>query len=310
MSKKSKSILFILIALITVGTCVWFLSKPSDLLYEQSEIEKLTQSHMGAKKAQHSGTIFKYNDILFSLPSPYQISLLLERSNVAYDETMLNPTSNANNYLSSFSKAINFGVYGADLGYINIYGQTQRAASYFAIIKILSQDIGLYEALTKSTINRIEGNIENRDSLLHIVSNTYRRINNYLKVNDRDDTGSLILAGGWIEAMYILCQQTNDNYSEKLAIRIFEQKRPLNNLIKILVPFSNDSKEIKFLVDSLIDLGYVFDEIEERYTYVPPITYPEKKLTKIMSQSEIVIGKKRLEDVRQKIARIREFACR
>ena len=120
-----------------------------------------------------STNIFKYNNILFSLPSPYQISLLLEQSGIPYNKDLLHTTSKASDYVENFSKAVNFGIYGSDLGYINIYRQTQDAASYFAVLKIISQEIGLYNAMDKPTIERIEKNIENRDSLLVIVSTTY-----------------------------------------------------------------------------------------------------------------------------------------
>ncbi|WP_461637245.1 hypothetical protein [Labilibaculum euxinus] len=226
-----------------------------------------------------SANIFKYNNILFSLPSPYQISLLLEQSGIPYNKDLLHTTSKASDYVENFSKAVNFGIYGSDLGYINIYHQTQDAASYFAVLKIISQEIGLYNAMDKPTIERIEKNIENRDSLLVIVSTTYRKIDNYLKVNDRENTGALILAGGWIESVYILTQQIKTSPNKELMTRISEQKRPLENLIKLLVPYSNESKDFYFLVDRLIDLAYTFDEIEDKYTYIPPITDAKNKLT-------------------------------
>ena len=56
--------------------------------------------------------------------------------------------------------------------------------------------------MDKSTIKRIEHNIENRDSLM-VISSTYRKIDNYLKNNNRESTGALILAGGWIESLSI-----------------------------------------------------------------------------------------------------------
>jgi hypothetical protein len=270
-------------------------SSTSDQATEASIMEEVDQS----------ANIFKYNNILFSLPSPYQISLLLEESGIPYNKEILHSTRKASDYVENFDKAVNFGIYGSDLGYINIYHQTQDAASYFAVLKIISQEIGLYNAMDKPTIERIENNIENRDSLLIIVSNTYRKIDNYLKVNDRENTGALILAGGWIESLYILSQQIKNHPNKKLAARISEQKRPLENLIKLLVPYSNESKNFYFLVDRLIDLAYTFDEIEEKYTYVSPITDSHNKLTIVKSQSELKMNKKQLTTITEKVSIIR-----
>ena len=89
--------------------------------------------------------------------------------------------------------------------------------------------------------------------------------------------------------------------------RISEQKRPLENLIKLLVPYSNESKDYYFLVDRLIDLAYTFDEIEEQYKYVAPITDSKKKLTIVKSKSELIMSKKQLTEISEKVRKIREY---
>ncbi|MDE5419474.1 hypothetical protein L3049_15885 [Labilibaculum sp. DW002] len=294
-----------ILLLISVAAIVTFFILRQEDKTELNQTGEATEASI-MEDVEGAANIFKYNNILFSLPSPYQISLLLEQSGIPYNKDILHTTRKASDYVDNFSKAVNFGIYGADLGYINIYGQTQDAASYFAVLKIISQDIGLYNAMDKPTIQRIEANIENRDSLLLIVSNTYRKIDNYLKSNDRENTGALILAGGWVESIYILTQQIQANTSNDLMARISEQKRPLENLIKLLVPYSNESKDFYFLVDRLIDLAYTFDEIESKYTYIPPVTNSKQKLTVVKSKSELVMNKKQLDAITEKVSIIRQ----
>lgn len=294
-----------ILLLISVAAIVTFFILRQEDKTELNQTGEATEASI-MEDVEGAANIFKYNNILFSLPSPYQISLLLEQSGIPYNKDILHTTRKASDYVDNFSKAVNFGIYGADLGYINIYGQTQDAASYFAVLKIISQDIGLYNAMDKPTIQRIEANIENRDSLLLIVSNTYRKIDNYLKSNDRENTGALILAGGWVESIYILTQQIQANTSNDLMARISEQKRPLENLIKLLVPYSNESKDFYFLVDRLIDLAYTFDEIENKYTYLPPVTNSKQKLTVVKSKSELVMNKKQLDAITEKVSIIRQ----
>ncbi|NOU60298.1 hypothetical protein [Marinifilum caeruleilacunae] len=303
--KRIPNSIKLLLLVVIAAIATFLILQPSDTVKQETLIEQETEAEIMAD-AEKTGNIFKYNNILFSLPSPYQISLLLEKSGISYNKDLLNSTKKSGDYIDNFSKAINFGVYGSDLGYINIYKQTQDAASYFAVLKILSQDIGLYNAMDKPTVERIENNIENRDSLLVIVSNTYRKIDNYLKANNRENTGALILAGGWIESVYLLTQQIKEHPNEELMQRISEQKRPLENLIKLLVPYSNESKDYYFLVDKLIDLAYTFDEIEEQYKYVAPITDARKKLTLVKSKSELVMKKEQLAKITEKVSVIRE----
>ena len=42
-----------------------------------------------------------------------------------------------NQYATDFSKALNLGIYGADLGYVSMYNKTQDAISYLAVIASL-----------------------------------------------------------------------------------------------------------------------------------------------------------------------------
>lgn len=274
-NSQNRTRLIIIVLIITVVASLFYFRKPSEKTTDEVQlIEDLVASSVKAE--QESGNIFHFNNILFSLPSPYQISLILHESGISYNKELLNPARKASDYVTNFSRAINFGVYGVDLGYINIYQQTQDAASYFAVLKILSLDLGIYKVLNQKTVNRVEQNIDNRDSLMVIVSETYRNIDKYLKNNKREETGALILAGGWIESVFVLTQEMKNNPHSDLMQRIAEQKRPLENLIKLLIPYSEESKNYKFLVENLIDLAYTFDEIVEEYEFVPSTDFPKE----------------------------------
>jgi len=127
----------------------------------------------------------QFDNTTFSLPSPYQMAYLVKSLNLDYNKDFLNPTKNASKYTNNFKKALNLGVYGADLGYLNIYEQTPDAINYFSVIKKLSEDLDLLAAFNAETINRIESNMGNKDSLMYILSNTYRTADAYLKDNER-----------------------------------------------------------------------------------------------------------------------------
>ena len=129
------SIKFLFLIAIAALASFLILQPSSKTENKEAAIEQETEETIMAD-VEKTGNIFKYNTILFSLPSPYQISLLLEKSGISYNKDLLNSTKKSGDYVDNFSKAINFGVYGSDLGYINIYRQTQDAASYFAVLKI------------------------------------------------------------------------------------------------------------------------------------------------------------------------------
>ena len=97
-------------------------------------------------------TVFKFNNTLFSIPSPYQIAIMIKELDIDYNNELLNPTTNSGIYTDNFKKALNFGIYGADLGYLNIYEQTPDAINYFSVLKMMSQELGISGAFDKPTI--------------------------------------------------------------------------------------------------------------------------------------------------------------
>jgi hypothetical protein len=60
----------------------------------------------------------------------------------------------------------------------------------------MANDLNLSSAFSEGLIKRIENNMGKQDSLLYILSNTYRDVDVYLKENQRQREGVLVLAGG------------------------------------------------------------------------------------------------------------------
>lgn len=80
-------------------------------------------------------------DIVQQIPSPLEISVLLKESGSAYDISILNDDDKSSNYNSNFSKALNLGIYGTDLGYTNIYKENQDALGYIGSIRDLADGL-------------------------------------------------------------------------------------------------------------------------------------------------------------------------
>jgi hypothetical protein len=254
-----------------------------------------------------SNQMIKFGNTLFSLPSPYQLSILIKQIGSPLNTELLNSTNNYTKYTSLFKKSVNLGVYGADLAYLNIYEQSPSVISCFSVIKIMATDLGLTSAFSPSLFERIENNIDNKDSLLFIMSNTYRDVDIYLKENDREREGALVLAGGWVEAMYLLTQLSAETKNETLITRVGESKQPLENLIKILSPYYNESTDIKDIIDDLIELANEFDGVANQYAFKQPETKADLRLTKIHSETKVIVLPEVLGKITQKVASIREL---
>lgn len=267
----------------------------------EDQIEKKINSSIDS----NASTLVKFDNTVFSMPSPYEIAFLIKRANLGYNKAMLNPYNKSHNYVTNYDKALSMGIYGSDLGYLTLYEQNSDAIQYFSVIKILSQELNIENAFDKKTVTRIESNIGNKDSLMTIVSNSYRKADQYLKDNKRNDVGVLVLAGGWVESTYMLTQLAKQSKKQEILTRIAEQKHPLDNLIKLLSPYYNESKEYGELTDMLIDLAYDFDGIDITYTYAEPTVDVKNKTSIINSKSEVVFSDQQLKTITEKVEKIR-----
>lgn len=240
---------------------------------------------------------------LFSVPSPVQTAILVQKSGVGYDKAVLSEANKVNTFSTDFGRALNLGIYGADLGYVSLYNQTQDALSYLASIKQLSDKLGISAAFDGPTMNRIKSNITNKDSMMVLVGIAYRASDAYLKNNQRREISSLILAGGWVEGMHFSLAAYKAKPSNEIRFRIAEQKQGLTSLVRVLG--QSTSKEAAELAAMLNDLAKVYEGIEMKYTFVEPTTDTTKKITYINSTTEINVTDQQIATIGDKIREIR-----
>lgn len=286
---------------------VYFLFLLSIILFACTSKENSSlQKQLMDVSVDTTNVLLKYENTLLCIPSPYQIAYFLKKNNLPLNLELVNPISNYNNYNNNFKRAINLGVYGTDLSYLNIYNQSQDGLIYIAAVKSMSDEVGLSTAFQDDLLFRIERNLESEDSLLSLISDAYRNANTYLKSNDRENLGTLIITGGWLESLYILSQIALDNLDNRdLINRIGEQKHPLNNLLKLLSPYYYETPEYTDLIDNLYDLANEYEGIIYTYSYQKPKIDTIEKITIINSTSKVTLSEYHLRIIAKKINTIR-----
>ncbi len=204
--------------------------------------------------------------IFYSLPTSVETGLVLEKTEVIFSDTYILPLANAPYFETTYQKALNLGVYSADLSYLTIFNQTQQEIDYMATCKKLAEDIGIMNIINDSVINQVQQNLNNRDKVLNIISEQFTEVNSYLEVNNRSITATLIVLGGWVEGLYVssmLVDKVENN--TELSKMIYEQKYSLKDLIGLLELYKNE-KIIKDYLTDLRELEYIFDNIENEMT--------------------------------------------
>jgi len=270
----------------------------------EPSLDDLTSNDI--KKNEEEAGVVVVGNRLFSIPSPVQTSILVKESGAEYDISLLNKDISVDKYATKFQKGLNLGIYGADLGYVNLYGQTQDAVNYLNAAKKLSDELGVTSAFSEAFITRFQENLGNTDSLLLIVSDAYQLIDEYLQNNENNDIGGLVLAGGWIEALYFTTEVYKKNPTTELKQRIGEQKFSIENLIKMLNTYANnDIEQYQELVTYLMELQVLYDQVTVRYEYAEPIVDAANKITTIKNKTEVDLTSELVVSISEKVNMIR-----
>ena len=200
-------------------------------------------------------------NIFHNIPPPMETAALLKKAGAEYDKDILNDVKHVNDYTSATKQALNLGIYGADLSYASVYNNTQESMLYTSCAQQLSKKLGVDNAFNEQVVSRLEQNRNNRDSLLSIISETYWQVDGYLKENQRDNISALMIAGGWVEGLYIASQVAAQHDTPELRQRIAEQKLPLIDLLELVKTYSPDDPAVASVQTDLEKLTDLFKDV-------------------------------------------------
>lgn len=198
-------------------------------------------------------------NIFYSIPSPMELGQLLKRAGATYNNELLNPADRASLYIGTSSKALNMGVYIADLSYAAVSNQMQESMIYVNSSRILSEDLGL-KSFSPEMMLEIEKNIDKKDELMKLVSEAYQSSNEKLSENDREMVSKLAISGAWIEGIYLgtqVAKTTTDNSG--IVKMVAEQRTTLDNLISQMEIYKSNIV-VKSLVNDLKEIKTIYDE--------------------------------------------------
>ena len=247
----------------------------------------------------------KTNAIFYSIPSPMETAGLLKRAGAEYQMNILNDVNNVGKYTSASKQALNLGVYGADLSYASVYNHTNESMLFTSCARKLADRLGVMGAFDDRVIERMQSNIQDRDSLLDIVSETYWNMDAYLKENERENISALMIAGGWVEGLYIATQVAGTKGSDEMRQRIAEQRLSLNDLVGLVGTYEDGTDgALKEVTRDLVALQAIYAQTPVA-TAGSTVTQ-EGGVTVIGGgDAPATLTDKQLEELRLKVAEIR-----
>lgn len=201
------------------------------------------------------------SEFVYPLPSAYEVTEILNNVGIGYMLGMSNSVENVSRYFTAKSKAYNIGIYATDLSYASTYKMTQETMLFLEALNQLGSDLGISSIYNEDLLKSIESNVSNKDSLVEIISITINETYDYLNKNGKGDLSILMVAGGWIEGMY-LTTNVSENYQNNAEIVkvIYAQKPSLANLLKI-ADERKENSEIQELIDDLQPIKKAYDAV-------------------------------------------------
>ncbi|MGZ3863830.1 MAG: hypothetical protein ACXVPN_01815 [Bacteroidia bacterium] len=242
------------------------------------------------------------DDVSYSLPSPAQIAKILKKSGLKYFPDITNTTEGVNYKSGSTSvKALNLGVYSADLSYCVINKQKEESKKYFKVCKELAAELGLGQAFDMNQMaKRLESNLEREDSLLSLLSEVQMNSDNILEESGRTFVSVVSFAGAWVESMYIGMKVNVKERNTSLDHRLVEQMAIGENIIKALNANRSKDPGIAAIVDdlkALVDIYNNFSSVKEIKAKDPDIIDADKLDVSI---PELFTFSQKIDEVRAK----------
>ena len=224
----------------------------------EAEVPAASEEVVGQIEEESTSEVLE-DHMFYQVPTPNELFAVLKNADVAYNRENLNDISNVNKYETKASKALNFGVYTADLAYITSLGQMDDASKFFETIRNLSKDLEIENAVDEVILKRLQSNLENSnaDSLFYLSNETYYNAYSYLEENDRRDVLAMIVVGGWIEGLNIILNLEPYSDGSEVCQRIADQKLTLENLMIFTSTIEND--QLSEIVGELSAIEEVFN---------------------------------------------------
>jgi hypothetical protein len=191
---------------------------------------------------------------------------MLSDLEVGYIFGICNPPENTKKYFNSKSRAINMGVFGADLSYATLYNISQEVLNYLDAIRSLASELNMSKLYDPSLYDKIKLNFDNKDELVKILSNTFDNTYKYLCENEQQPLALLVVGGAWVEGMYLTTHVSAAAYQVPgISRNLLEQKKSFEVYLEITKPYETDLLVGEF-VKRLDPIKIVYEGLETSLT--------------------------------------------
>lgn len=227
----------------------------------------------------------KSKTILYTLPAPVEMASIIKETGVKFDDRILHNLAVAGKYNTNVKMALNLGIYATDMSVSGMFEQSQRMVDYLNVLKDLTKRLGIVNVLDENAISKMDKADMTKEELLDVISEVYMNTNHYLAENNRRNIATVVMAGGWVEGLYIALNLVDSKKLNKQIVeRIVAQKLTLATLLNIIESMDKDGtdEDLAYLKGKFLEIKTIFDYVElEKVGRVSAVTDPDTKTTTI-----------------------------
>ncbi|HPD94440.1 MAG: hypothetical protein H6537_03685 [Bacteroidales bacterium] len=223
-----------------------------------------------------------------NISSPVETAALIKGLKIPFNKDFIVSSNQAEKFNTSFDKALALGIYGCDLGYLNMYEKTSFVVDYISTIKRLADDIQVGQFFDFSTLKRLATNNENLDSLVFISQQSFNRIDVYLRETKRDMLSAVIVAGVWAEGAYLTSRVAQESNHPRIRETLGEQKAILGFLLALLKIYEKDPS-MHQLIAEIEPIKESFDKVKITYELGDPIMVMENGVATFKQQDKQIV---------------------
>lgn len=198
----------------------------------------------------------------YPIPTSFEVIQMINNAGASFIIGICNKVDNADKYFTEKEKAINLGIYGADLAYSTTYQMKQETMNFLKVSKKMIDELNITSGFNRQLAERVETNIDNKDSLILIITDSFYDSYKYLVENGKDNLSLMVITGSWVEGLYITTQiaETSRNNAEFIKI-IANQKAPLSKLMELLQARSAEA-EVMELINTLDPVYKIYNDVQ------------------------------------------------
>jgi hypothetical protein len=183
----------------------------------------------------------KIGSNVYPLPTSAEVIKMLTDLEVGYIFGITNPVDNAKKYFSSTSRAINMGVFGADLSYTTLYKMQQETINYLEAIRSLANELNMSKIYDETLYDKIKASFDSKDELVKILQDAFNNTYNYLADNEQQNLALLVVGGAWVEGMFLTTHVSEAAYQAPgFSKNLLAQKKSFELYLEITKPYMND----------------------------------------------------------------------